>query len=75
MVTSSMLSWFEKEEGETLETVKRASSFLEPIALDVPLRPRRLEPLPGRRKADNNGMGFMLLGTKLVEFFNLWFLI
>uniref|UniRef100_A0A1I7UMS9 LRRcap domain-containing protein n=1 Tax=Caenorhabditis tropicalis TaxID=1561998 RepID=A0A1I7UMS9_9PELO len=64
MVTSSMLSWFEKEEGETLDTVKRASSFLEPSAAEVPMRPRRLEPLAGRRKTNNESNGLMLMGTK-----------
>ncbi|KAF1751373.1 hypothetical protein GCK72_017927 [Caenorhabditis remanei] len=64
MVTSSMLSWFEREEGETLDNVKRASSFLEPSAAEPPLRPRRLEPLPGRRKANSESNGLMLLGTK-----------
>lgn len=59
-----MLSWFEREEGETLENVKRASSFLEPSAAETPMRPRRLEPLPGRRKTNSESNGLMLLGTK-----------
>ncbi|EGT47108.1 hypothetical protein CAEBREN_11325 [Caenorhabditis brenneri] len=64
MVTSSMLSWFEREEGETLDQSKRASSFLEPSTAEGPSRPRRLEPLPGRRKTNSESNGLMLLGTK-----------
>ncbi|CAI2354012.1 unnamed protein product [Caenorhabditis sp. 36 PRJEB53466] len=65
MVTSSMLSWFEQEEGESLDTVRRATSFLEvSTPPEPPLRPRRLTPLPGRGKFTDDGLGFMLLGTK-----------
>ncbi|CAL2045390.1 unnamed protein product [Caenorhabditis brenneri] len=67
MVTSSMLSWFEREEGETLDQSKRASSFLEPSTAEGPSRPRRLEPLPGRRKTNSESNGLMLLGTKAVQ--------
>ncbi|UMM36062.1 hypothetical protein L5515_008390 [Caenorhabditis briggsae] len=67
MVTSSMLSWFEREEVETLDNMKRASSFLEPSAAETPSRPRRLEPLPGRRKINSESNGLMLLGTKAVQ--------
>uniref|UniRef100_A0A8R1EAF0 Uncharacterized protein n=1 Tax=Caenorhabditis japonica TaxID=281687 RepID=A0A8R1EAF0_CAEJA len=68
LVTSSMLSWFEKEEGEVLDNVTRVSSFLEPSSVDIPTRPRRLEPLPGRRKTtDDNLGGFMLFGTKAIQ--------
>ncbi|CAO4380105.1 unnamed protein product [Caenorhabditis nigoni] len=67
LVTSSMLSWFEREEGETLDNMKRASSFLEPSAAETPSRPRRLEPLPGRRKTNSESNGLMLLGTKAVQ--------
>ncbi|ULT90262.1 hypothetical protein L3Y34_008548 [Caenorhabditis briggsae] len=67
MVTSSMLFWFEREEVETLDNMKRASSFLEPSAAETPSRPRRLEPLPGRRKTNSESNGLMLLGTKAVQ--------
>ncbi|CAI5453010.1 unnamed protein product [Caenorhabditis angaria] len=59
MVTSSMLSWFEKQESEMLE-IPRSTSFLEEAPRKSGIR---LEPIKGRKINDSEG--FMLFGTKI----------